>query len=347
MVEILPSVCPRCGKPSVGLCSECKAAETAWLVCDPRVESIYCPVCGSQKHGKTWTDTVVDRETLIHELAVSALHLHPDVRGTEIAVSSYDPSPNRTVASMTVSGTLYGVPVSGECTTKIVWRKEQCDRCNRISGGYYEGIVQVRATGRRPSVRELEIAAHIAEQTENVLQEGGDRLSFVSKIEETKDGLDIVVGSNPMGQAIGSDIAGALGGRLTTHPKLVGEKDGKRLFRITFLVRLPRYQRGDVVVQKGRYLEVRQTGHGQLQVFDLQDGTSRYIAEEDAERLVGNVGEAENALVAYLYDDIIGILDPKTQGAVECRVVPWLHPEEGGTVLVLRDTEAGQFVLVG
>ncbi|WP_067049996.1 60S ribosomal export protein NMD3 [Methanofollis ethanolicus] len=347
MVDILPSVCPRCGKPSVGLCRECRAAETAWLICDPRVESIYCPVCDSQKHGKTWSDTMVDRETLIRELAVSALHLHADVRGSEIVISSYDPSPNRTIARMDVSGTLYGVPVSGECTTKIVWRKEQCDRCNRISGGYYEGIIQVRATDRKLSGREMETAARIAEQTEDVLQEGGARLSFVSKIDETKDGLDIVVGSNQMGQAIASDITAALGGRLTTHPKLVGEKEGKRLFRITFLVRLPRYQKGDVVVQRGRYVEVRQTGHGQLQVFDLQDGTNRFIAEDEAERLVGNVGEAETALVAYLYDDIVGILDPKTQGAVECRVVPWLHPEEGGTVLVLRDPETRLFVLVG
>lgn len=347
MVEILPSVCPRCGKPSVGLCNECRAAETKWLVCDPRVESIYCPVCGSQKHGKTWTDTLVDRETLVHDLAVSALHIHPDVRGTEIVIASRDPSPNRTIADMTISGTLYGVPVSGKCTTKIVWRREQCDRCNRISGGYYEGIVQVRATDRRPSEREMEFAARIAGQTEDVLQEGGSRLSFVSKIDETKDGLDIVVGSNQMGQTIAGDIAAALGGRLTTHPKLVGERDGKRLYRVTFLVRLPRYQRGDVVVQQGGYVEVRQTGHGQLQVFDLKDGTERFIAEEEAERLVGNVGEAETALVAYLYDDIVGILDPTSQGAVECPAVPWLHPEEGGTVMVIRDGETGRLVLVG
>jgi len=347
IMEILRSVCPRCGKPSAGLCNECRAAETEWFTCDPRVEIIYCPVCDSRKQGKTWSDTTIDRQALLHELAFSALHFHPDVRRPEANFTFRETNPNRTDAFADVSGLLYGVQVAGTCATRIVWIKEQCDRCNRISGGYYEGIIQMRATGRRPSVREIDRASRITEEIETSLQESGERLSFVSKIEATKDGLDIVVGSNHMGQILSGQIAAALGGRISTHPKLVGEKDGKKLYRITFLVRLPRYQRGDVVVGRGRYMEVRSATQGQLQVFDLLEGVNRIVREDEAERLVGNVGDAESALVAYLYDDIIGILDPKTQGAVECRALPWLHPEEGGTVQVIRDGETEQFVLVG
>lgn len=346
-MEILRSVCPRCGKPSAGLCNECRAAETAWFTCDQRVETVYCPVCDSRKQGKTWSDTTFDRATLLHELAYSALHFHPDVRRPQVQFTFRETSPNRTAVAAEVSGLLYGVEVWGECSTKIVWIKEQCDRCNRISGGYYEGIIQVRATDRRPSTREIDRAARIAEEVETALQEAGERLSFVSKVEATRDGLDIVVGSNHMGQLLAGQIAGALGGRLSTHPKLVGEKEGRKLYRITFLVRLPRYQRGDVVVSRGRYLEVRSATQGQAQVFDLQDGSNRFVREDEIERPVGNVGDAESALVAYLYDDVLGILDPKTQGAVECRALPWLHTEEGGTVMVIRDGETGEFVLVG
>lgn len=346
-MEILRSVCPRCGKPSAGLCNECRAAETEWLKCEPRVESVYCPVCGSQRHGKTWTDTLVDHETLVHEIAYSALTLHPDIRGAEIAVTFRDPTPNRTLVDMTVTGTLYGVEVTGTCQVKIVWIKEQCDRCNRISGGYYEGIIQVRATDRRPSNREMDRAIRIAEETENGLQEAGERLSFVSSIEETKDGIDIVVGSQHIGQMVASALCSTLGGKLSTHPKLVGEKDGKRLYRVTYLVRLPKFQTGDVVVVRRRYVEVRGTGHGRLQVYDLRDGSAHFIAEDEIERLVGNVGDALNALVTYHDGDVIGILDPGTQEPVECRAVPWLEVEDGGTIRVLKDDETERFVLVG
>ncbi|QYZ78679.1 NMD protein affecting ribosome stability and mRNA decay [Methanofollis formosanus] len=346
-MEILRSVCPRCGKPSAGLCNECRAAETEWLKCEPRVESIFCPVCGSQKHGRTWTDTTVDHETLVNEIALAALILHPDLRGAETTLTYTDPTPNRTFVDLTVSGRLYGVEVSGTCKVKIVWIKEQCDRCNRISGGYYEGIIQLRATGRKPSGREMDRAMRIAEETEDGLQEAGERLSFVSSIDETKDGIDIVVGSQHIGQIISSQLCSVLGGKMTTHPKLVGERDGKRLYRVTYLVRLPRFQTGDVVVVRKGYMEVRGAGHGRLQVYDLKEGTARFIAEDEIERLVGNVGDAENALVTYHDGDVIGLLDPGTQAPVECRAVPWLQVEDGGTIRILRDEETERLVLVG
>ncbi|QSZ66717.1 NMD protein affecting ribosome stability and mRNA decay [Methanofollis aquaemaris] len=346
-MEILRSVCPRCGKPSAGLCNVCRAAETEWLKCEPRVESIYCPVCDSQKHGKTWTDTTVDHETMIHEIALSALTLHPDLRGAETSLTYRDPNPNRTFVDLTVSGKLYGVEVTGTCEVKIIWRKEQCDRCNRISGGYYEGIIQLRATGRRPSGREMDRAIRIAEEIEDGLQEGGERLSFISSIDEIRDGIDIIVGSQHIGQVISSQFCSALGGKMTTHPKLVGEKDGKRLYRVTYLVRLPRFQTGDVVVVHNHYLEVRGAGHGRIQVYDLREGTSRFVSEDEIDRLVGNVGDAENALVTYHDGDVIGLLDPRTQVPVECRAVPWLEVEDGGTIRVLRDDEAERLVLVG
>ena len=51
-----------------------------------------------------------------------------------------------------------------ECTVEIVWQKEQCDRCNRITGSYYEGFVQVRADERLPSQFEIQTARSIATQ---------------------------------------------------------------------------------------------------------------------------------------------------------------------------------------
>ena len=56
---------------------------------------------------------------------------------------------------------------------------------------------------------------------------------------ENRDGLDITVGSQHIGLLIVQGITAQFGGRYTTHPKLVGEKNGRQLFRITYLVRLP------------------------------------------------------------------------------------------------------------
>lgn len=331
--------CPKCGRPSDqdGLCNQCRAGGTQWLSCDPRVQSIHCPACDAQKQGSIWTDTGRDRAGLAYDLARSAVHLHPDLKGADVRIRIDDISANRSRASVAVSGRLYGQPVEGQCGTEIAWVKEQCDRCNRISGSYYEGVVQIRAERRRPSPYEIQAAAALAGGTEDSLQTGGERLSFISDISETRDGLDIVVGSQHIGLLIAQKITAELGGRYTTHPKLVGEKNGRQLYRITYSVRLPRFQKRDVVRLKGRYAEVVQVEPRHLRVFDLSDGAIKAVREDEVERLVGNAREGQDAMVAYSDGDMIGLIDPVSAKTRECRAPPGHTVQAGGNVRIIYD----------
>ena len=347
-MTIQTSICPRCGKPSEeGVCPECRAADVRLLTCEPYVTTVYCPVCESQKRGKTWSDLQMPHVDLVTELAVSATSIHEDAKDIRIAVRSEDIASNRTACTVEVEATLYGVRVRETCETEIRWQKESCDRCSRISGGYYAGNVQVRATGRKINAYEREVAANIAEQTEESLQQAGDRFSFISDLDETKDGVDITVGTQHLGQEISRAITGALGGRFTTHPKLVGEKDGKALYRITYSIRLPFYQKGDVVVSRGNYFEVRDIDGQRLRVFDLTAGVARTLTEDEVERLLGNVREAESALVVFTQPGVMGLMDPRTYQTRELNTVPWTFPVEGQPIRVLRDEEQDRLVIVG
>jgi len=331
--------CPKCGKATEheGLCTECRIGNTPWFVCDHRIKSVYCPSCGALKQVNTWTDFERERAELAPELAKSAVHFHPDVRKPSIAVTVEDNTPNRSTATITLKGLLHNTPLEGTCSVEIIWHKEQCDRCNRISGSYYEGIVQVRAEGRLPSTFELQMSAGIAQQVEDSLQAGGERLSFIADTNETREGLDITVGSQHIGTLISQGIIAQLGGRYTTHPKLVGEKNGRQLYRITYSVRLPRFQKQDVVFSRGRYLQVIRVESGHIRALDLADGISKSVREEDIERLVGNLRDAVNALVAFADSHIMGILDPETCQTKELKKIPCLDVTAGDHVQVLRD----------
>src|SRR5208337_505660 len=184
---------------------------------------------------------------------------------------------------------------------------------------------------------ELQSAAAIATQIEESLQAGGERLSFISDMTENRDGLDITVGSQHIGLLIVQGITAQLGGRYTTHPKLVGEKNGRQLFRITYLVRLPRYQRHDVVKLGRTYAEIEQVDSRHVRVFDLSEGRSRSIKEEDIVRMIGNVRNAEPALIAYVSAGMMGLLDPATGATREVPKKPWQIVNEGENVQVLRD----------
>ncbi|MDD4483220.1 MAG: 60S ribosomal export protein NMD3 [Methanoregula sp.] len=339
MTSIQDRFCPKCGGPSDtdGLCANCRIKDTPWAVCDTRVISTHCPGCGAIKQVNTWTDTDLEKADLAPELARKAVHFHPDVKKRAIQVEIRDISPNRSRARLVITGTLYGEDVEKTCMVDLVWHKEQCDRCNRITGSYYEGIVQVRAEGRTISPFEMQAAANIAEQTENSLQEGGERLSFVSDMTESRDGLDITVGSQHIGLLIVQNITSALGGRYTTHPKLVGEKNGRQLFRITYLIRLPKYQRHDVVKLSRGYAEVEQEESHNIKVFDLDQGRSRAVKDEEIQKKIGNARSAETALVAYISGGMMGILDPLSGATKECRNLPWQGAKAGENVRVLRD----------
>ena len=339
--DIRGNFCPKCGKASEteGLCRECKIGDTPWFTCDQRVKHVQCPSCFATKLVNTWTDNERDKDALGQELARSAVHFHKDVKMPTIEAWIDDITINRSRANMKVRGTLYKTPVEGSCTTEIIWHKEQCDRCNRISGSYYEGVVQVRAEGRLPSTFELETSAQIAQQIEDTLQAGGERLSFINDMNIIHDGIDIIIGSQHIGMLICKGIVAQLGGRYTTHPKLVGEKNGRQLFRITYSMRLPRFQKHDVILSKSRYYEIERIESQNVRVFDLRDGNGRSVRQDDVERIIGNARSAESALVAFADTGIVGILDPVSCKTVELPKPGWLGVQAGDHVNILRDVD--------
>lgn len=340
-MNIQDVICPRCGGPveGEGLCGRCRGSSTTWVTFDPRVISVHCPSCNSQKNGSTWTDTERGRDEIGPELVRMAVHFHPDVKSPSIAMTIRDRTLNRSFAEVTATGILYGQKKETTGIIEIAWQKEQCNRCNRISGSYYEGLVQVRAQGRKLMPHESLTAQQIASEVEDGMQAGGDRLSYISEMEETREGLDITIGSQQIGLAISQAIVQRLGGRYTTHPKLVGEKAGKKLFRITYSVRLPRYTRGDVVRAGTGYGQVMQVEGQYIRYFDLKTGQSRSAKEEDFGGLIGNVRDAPDALIAYVDGDVFGIIDPETGVTRECPVGPWRNAYPGQHIRVLKDQE--------
>jgi nonsense-mediated mRNA decay protein 3 len=344
--DIQGSFCPKCGKPSEtdGLCNQCKIGSTPWFTCDKRVQSTNCPSCGAIKVVNTWTDSEAERAELGPEVAKTAVHFHKDVKKPAIEVSIRDMTLNRSRATLLIRGILYNKHVEATCTVEILWHKEQCDRCNRISGSYYEGIVQVRAEGRIPSTFEIESSASIAQQIEDTLQAGGERLSFISDMTPIHDGIDITIGSQHIGLLISQGITAQLGGRYTTHPKLVGEKNGRQLFRITYSVRLPRFQKNDVIKVRNRYYEVLRVESHHIQTTDLRDGTTKSIREDDVEKIIGNSRSAEQALVVFADGKNMGIMDPLSNHTREHMQPKWLDIHTGDQIRLLRDGDQMVFV---
>ena len=345
--HIREGICPRCGGPApgAGLCAACRAADFRWLSRDPRVTITLCPSCGARREAGVWADCTAPRDELARDAARRGFHPSPEVRDVSVELVIHERTTNRSFADCRVRGLLYGVPVEENCRVEILWTKEQCDRCSRMAGSYYEGIVQVRAEGRRPRPAEIRAAGQIARDVEEALYSSGERLSFISDIEETRDGLDITVGSQRAGKEIATAIVGRLGGHVSTHPKLVGERAGKRVYRITYSVRLSPYSRGDIVLVRGKYGEVM-SGHGkEIRYRDLAGNVLRTTPERQVERVVGNIADSREYLVTFRQGRLIGLLDPATGQSTESPLPPGMEAQAGSKVLVIHDGD--RIILLG
>ena len=104
----------------------------------------------------------------------------------------------------------------------ILTEKSQCVVCGRAGTQYFEAIVQLRGPEKRVSM----MADWIIKRIES--------RSFVPKVMELKEGIDVYCGSR--NEAIASlnqfDLS------YVRTEKLAGERNGKRLYRTTLLVRL-------------------------------------------------------------------------------------------------------------
>ena len=98
-----------------------------------------------------------------------------------------------------------------------------CPDCNKQSGGYFEAIVQLRGNAER-------IEKYVRIFEERLAAED----SFISKIIVGKQGPDIYVGSTRAVMV----IVKRLGLEHKISTTLAGQKQGKRLYRTTFSIRL-------------------------------------------------------------------------------------------------------------
>ena len=210
----MDKVCPCCGigsskKKFAGeFCIDCYSSRIKLDV--PRVAAItQCRSCGRIKEGNAW---VAGNERNIERLVLSK------VKGKfSNARVELEPSPKIMF--------LVGV---GDSFVEIARNFElkrdggTCTECGRKAGGYFEAIIQLRG--------DFEKIARVQGKLERKLSGAAS----ITRVEELREGVDLYAGSK---KAAGLALS-ELGFHFTTSNKLFGVRDGQRIYRTTFCVRV-------------------------------------------------------------------------------------------------------------
>ena len=350
--------CPRCdaavserrdplpGEPGgrdALLCDDCYFEEFELVDAPDRIEVLVCSGCGAVRRGESWRDVGArDYTDVAVDEVAEALGVHIDAEDVEWGVEPEQVDENTVRMHCRFSGVVRGTLRSEEVTVPVKISRGTCDRCGRIAGGYYAGVVQVRADDRDLTPEERAEALSIAESYVADQEAKGDREAFITEVKETDDGPNIKLSSNGLAQNVATRITEELGGSFESYPTLVTEDgDGNEVYRVTFAVRLPRYATGEIVDPEDGDGPVLVTGvSGRLRGTRLATGEPYSAEFEDgATPAAARIGRREDAtettVVAVEDEHAIQVLDPKTY---EARTVsnPEFVDDDADTVLAIE-----------
>jgi nonsense-mediated mRNA decay protein 3 len=270
--------CPKCGKQTEeffdSLCEDCFRDRITLLEPEHLEVSLsVCTHCGGYFKGKEQTSI----EAVVEEFVKKEIRKKHGygcgvlITGLRTEIGGEERRPH---VFLTAKAEINGLEIEKNVEVAVSLKRETCERCSRIAGGYYAGIVQVRAEERIPTDKELA-------QAEEIAYLSLDEEDFVSKVQMLKEGLDIYVSSMECGRRISRGIVKKLGGGFSESRKLFGRKDGREIYRVSFSVRLPGFKEGEAVTLDNHVITVERVIEGKgIEGVDTETGEHLFVSKK-------------------------------------------------------------------
>ncbi|CAD7769321.1 NMD3 family protein [Candidatus Methanoperedenaceae archaeon GB37] len=310
--------CPRCGRPVKELhhklCEKCHI-ERLTLIEHPGVITItLCPKCRAYRRGKNWTkpDKEKDLNRIILNIIEENIKMHEDAEDPKVRLKLERRSNSTCIVKIHADATIYNNQITYSDKFTLHIHRETCNTCSRLAGGYYEAIIQLRGENQIPTDKEIKEYTEKINRLIEKIHERGDRTAFITKTIKRKEGPDFYIGSDKAARQIAQRITTEDGATLTKSPKLIGKRDGREIYRVTYALRLPNLKKGDILREQHNTLQITRTGKN-ITTINLQNGTKRTINRREMKniRKIAESKDAETAIVVNIDKNSIQILDPE------------------------------------
>ncbi len=303
-------LCLRCGKREQfadNLCEDCLTRTVKPVILDPVVQGTVCPNCNRILRGKSWDECQGNISDAACQIAFSSAGLIDGASNPRIELS-VDHQDNTLFRISGTSVVNYkGLLLENEISTEVRITLSQCSFCSRQSGNYFEAIIQIRGL-EKISEKEIEdLLDHIRESTEKMNSK--DPNVFITKEEKVRGGYDFYMGENSFAKQFSLKLHEVYGGEYKWSSSLFGRREGRDVYRHTYLVRLPGFVVGDYLVREGEPLKVvkmskkvtvRSLTRNREETMDQASAMSlRKLKKDDVEKdlvVVSSMGEEVQVL---------------------------------------------------
>lgn len=250
--------CPQCGDDAVDVfCESCLRAQHP-LIADITLPVLTkCATCDRIKVKNSWQPAKeFDRFFEGHITFIK----RATVLAAEFPTPVIEPDAKEFTLPLLVTGTVskHIPPYDEEYEVHVKILKEPCDRCSLATSAYFEGILQLR------NPRE-EVIAYIEKQAKRRED------LFITKAEDVRGGIDFYFTDQQALQPFVHELKKQFGGVVKTQSKLhtYDHQRSKKVYRLTCLIRIPKFARGDIIETKDRLIKISKMG-SRISGFDLR-----------------------------------------------------------------------------
>jgi nonsense-mediated mRNA decay protein 3 len=236
-----------------------------------------------------------------------------------------------------------GIKVEEERNTIVRVKGSVCGRCSKIKGSYYESTLQIRSRDRKLTEKDVDgVLDRVQSMVEEMAAE--NREVFISKLDRVvggAGGADVYLSSNAAGKVISRELANQYGAEVKDTAKLLTKREGKDVYRVTHLVRLPAYRYGDVVMFRKRMYLVGATRTSNAKLTDMKNGESMMYSHTDLQdaKVIGQKDDMLDAVVLTETPKELQILHPTTMRPIELRKPPRFEAKKETVKVFLYDEE--------
>lgn len=306
--------CVECGSEEPifrdGVCRKCYFKTHSFTKGPIEINLPICAHCSSYKYKNTWTSDLFG--DVIRRIIKNTFEINRELRNVDITTECKEVRENMD-CKVFITGFLDDVEINEEHQLLVHLEKIVCDVCSKRFGGYHEAIVQIRADNRELKKEELE---HIGVFIENLVEDlraKGNRALFITDIGEEHGGLDFYLSEKGAGLVIAKAIKDQYGGTIKQSSKNIGMRDSKQLYRMTYLVRLPSFVKGDFLKIDNSFFLVNSVHGNNVKMINLESWEESIKEVKSLNKVKKEGGQelVKDMILVSQTEEEIQVMDPK------------------------------------
>lgn len=312
--------CVECGKDEPifrnGVCLCCYLKHTQFSKGPAYLDITLCSRCSSYKYKNTWVQESFD--DILKRHVKDVFTISPDLKNVTIQTRCNEQE--RVLACMvSISGSFEGQSITEHHPLTVRIKQNTCNICSREAGGYYEAIIQIRAEQRTFTDAEIRTIRLAVEAMVRQLQKSGKRGLFITDYNEKREGLDFFISEKTTAFSIAKKIQEQFGGDFKQSASSAGMKDSRQVYRMTYLVRVPAYRKGDFFSVDASFYVIVSLHESKVRAVELSTWMEKVLDGTDIQpsRIYGGKELIREMIVVSQSKKDIQLMDPKTYSTVE------------------------------